>query len=111
MKREAKEIYPTLKITPKPDDEFGVKFEKDMQISIQKVENVSTNAYGEKVVAIVVDSKDSKVYGVFVNNASMKNLIKAFGEDDELWKGKICNLKKEKDKKFNNEMIVFYPVK
>lgn len=107
-KQEKKEIFPTLKILVKEDDDNGVVF-KDMQVNIVSITSDVETIHGKKIVAVV--QTDKQKYSVFVNATSINKLIDAFGEDDELWTGKICNLKKEKDKKFNNQMIVFYPVK
>ena len=108
-KREKSLIFPTLKVNPKKDDENAIKFKEPMQISIEEVNDVDTK-HGEKIVLTIMANNGKKL-NAFLNAASKNNLIDAFGDDDERWKGQICDLKKEIDKHFGNEMIVFYPLK
>jgi len=106
MKREKSEIYPTLKVTIEKGDENARLF-KDMQVVLESVKDINTK-HGEKVVATVLAGEER--LQVFVNQTSMNALIDAFGDNDENWTGKIINLKKKKDKKYSQEMIVFEPV-
>lgn len=107
MKREKQEIIPTLKISVKAGDDLSKEF-TPMQISIKEVKDIETK-FGKKTV-ITVQAGEEEVYNLFVNSTSMNNLIDAFGDDDAMWIGKICNLVKGKNEKFENEMIVFEPV-
>ena len=104
--RKKQEIFQTMKISPKDDDENAISFE-DCQITLIDFADIETK-FGLKTVATV--EKDGDKYNVFLNQTSLNNLIEAFGEDDALWLNKVCDLKKEIDGKYKNEMIVFYPV-
>lgn len=107
MKRQKKELYPTLKVEAKSEDDLSVQFEeadfKDVIFEITQVTDVST-AYGEKPV-LTLQTGD-KIYQVFVNAQSMSNLIDAFGDDDKKWKGESVTISKQRDKKYNKEMLV-----
>lgn len=107
-KRQKSEIYPTLKVNPKPTDENAVKFDAEMQVTIKKVVDAETK-YGDKLIAHV-EANDGKMYSVFVNATSKNKLIDAFGDDDDKWIGKLCDLRKEDSKGFDNEQITFYPI-
>jgi len=107
MNREKSEIYPTLKISPRGDNELEVKFSKEMQVEIVDLKDVETK-FGSKTVVTVLAGKNK--YNVFLNATSQNALIDKFGNDDENWKGELCNLKKSKNKQFSNEMIVFEPI-
>jgi len=106
--QKKQEVYPTMKITVKKDDENAVLFE-DCQIEILEITSDVETVHGKKIIATVL--KDDDKYSVFMNQVSVNNLIEAFGEDDDGWKGKLCDLKEEVAPKYKNKMIVFYPVK
>lgn len=108
-KREAKEILPTMKPNDHPEDELSLAFE-EKQVSITKVSDVQSKDFGEKCIVTVEDEEGMK-FNIFVNNSSMANLIEAFGDDDKGWIGKFVDIKREKNDKFKNKMIVLYPVK
>lgn len=105
--RTKKEIYPTLKISVSKSDENGVVFKKDCQCILRDIKDLDT-VHGKKTIATVEIGDDK--FDVFVNNVSMNNLIDEFGSQDSQWLGKICNLVKQTDAKYNKEMIVFIPV-
>ena len=104
-----REILPTLKITVENSDENGVVFDKDMQVKING-DIQQTTKYGEKTILTIEDSSGKK-YNLFLNTKSINNLLEAFGEDSENWKGKLANLRKEKDSYYNKDSIVVYGVK
>ena len=101
------EIHPTLKISVSKGDELAVLF-KDCRVTLQEIKQIPTT-YGLKDVATVT-LKD-ELYDVFMNKLSINNLIDFYGDNDDDWKGKVYELKKEVDKKYKKEMIVFYPQK
>jgi len=102
--RKSLEIYPTMKVKTSQDSDL--EFE-ECQAEVVEVKDIKTT-YGDKVVITL--KKDEKLFDVFVNNVSMKKLVEAYGEEDNSWKGKFVDLKKETDAKYNKEMIVLYPV-
>lgn len=108
VKREAKKIYPTMKIEADDENELDLAF-KECQATIISVQDVKTNKYGDKV-SITLENSEIGRFNIFVNNFSMENLIKAYGDDDKNWTGKIVDLKQESNEAFNNDMIVVYPV-
>lgn len=105
--RNKTELLPTLKVNPKKDDVNAVKF-KDCQVTISEVTDLNT-MHGDKIVVGVL--LNDKKFNVFLNATSKNNLIDAYGNDDKNWINRICNLKKEVDNHYHNEMIVFHPVK
>jgi len=106
--REPKEILPTMKIDAKKDVELDLAFQKT-QAEIIKIKDVQTKKFGEKIVMNLENDKLGK-FCIFLNNYSVEKLNEAFGKNDESWIGKVVDLKQEKDKQFDNNMIVVYPV-
>ena len=108
--REKTQIFPTLKVNMKKGDENTIKFDvsKHKQIEIQEITDVDTK-HGKKIVLTCL--LNEKQINVFINGTSKNLLIDAFGNDDDNWKGKLCNLTLERDSHFDTEMIVFNPVK
>lgn len=98
--RKAKEIFPTMKVTPTSDEDLGFS-EKEGVIS--KVKDLDTK-HGERIVA-TVDSGELK-FDIFLNNFSIFNLVEKYGEDDVNWIDKKVKVVKEKNSKFGKEMIV-----
>ena len=80
---------------------------KECQAVIIGIEEVDT-MYGKKPKA-VLQSGDVD-FDVFLNQFSIENMNKAFGNDTDAWKDKIVNLKKLTDKKYGKECIVLKPV-
>lgn len=105
--RNPVEMLPTMKIDADKKNDLDMPF-KECQASIVDIRDVETKKFGTKTVLTL--ENDAK-FNIFLNNYSMEKLCNAFGNDDEAWKGKIVDLKKEKDTQFNNDMIVTYPVK
>lgn len=95
-KREKQELTPTLKV------EDG--FKGMAKAEIISVRNIDTK-HGEKVLMTISDS-DGKPHNVFLNVASMNNLIDAFGDEDDSWIGKMVTLTLETDEHYNKEKIV-----
>ena len=108
MERQATILFPTMKADGSDEKENELAF-RELQADIISLNDIKTT-YGEKTI-IVLNNSDLNDFQLFVNNKSMENLIEAFGKEDSEWIGKIVNLKLEKDKKFNKNMIVLYPVK
>jgi hypothetical protein len=106
MKRQAKKIYPTMKINTSQDND--IEFE-ECQCEIVDTKDVESKLYGEKTILVLKDTNE-RVFGIFINNYSMENLINSFGEDDKNWKGKLVDLTKEQDAQFKKDMIVVKPV-
>ena len=104
-KRQAKEILPTMKIDAKKDSD-DVAFQA-VTAKIVSTTDLETK-FGDKVVMTLENEKLGR-FNTFVNNVSMERLIKAFGDDDEAWKGKTVVLEKQTDDKFNKDMIVILP--
>lgn len=109
VNREPVEICPTMKISPDEDKELDIAF-KECKVKIVSVKDVPKTEFGAKVLAILTDVKDNSKFSIFLNNESIKNMSEAWGSNDDNWKGKIADLKKEKDKKYKKEMIVVHPV-
>ena len=107
MKRTKQEILPTLKVKVDKDDDRAIAFKKRMEVILLEVRDINTK-HGDKTIATVEAGNEK--FNVFVNSTSLNKLIDAFGDNDDLWKGKICNLDKDIDPHFKNEMIVFDPV-
>ena len=105
-KREAKKLYPTMKVNPDADEELDIPFE-ECQVTLNTFAEAETT-FGKKLIALV--EVDEKEFNIFVNNISLENLIEAFGDDDDAWTGKLCDLKLEKNEKFKKNMIIFHPV-
>ena len=55
---------------------------KDIETTVKAVKLISTR-YGDKRVMIIDDDKQ-----VFLNSLSLKELVTAYGEDENNWKGK-----------------------
>ncbi len=105
--RQARSINNTMKITA--TGENSIPF-REMQAVIVQIEDVETK-FGKNIKAVLSSQTDDLTFDLFLNNFSMQNLIEAFGENDETWKGQIVDLKKELDSIYKKEMIVVYPVK
>jgi hypothetical protein len=103
--REPKKILPTMKIDSGEND---LKF-IECQAEITEVHDVQTKKFGVKTVMNLKNAKQGE-FSIFLNNYSIEKLVAKFGKEDTAWKGKLVNLKKEKDKQFDNEMIVAVPV-
>ena len=106
--REPNEMLPTMKVEADKNSELDIAF-SECQAEIVEVKDVSTKLYGTKTIAILKNDKLKK-FNVFLNNYSIELLVKKFGNNDDNWKGKLVNLKMEKDKVFNKNMIVLKPV-
>ena len=105
--RKAMDIFPTMKIDASGDNSIPFK---EIQCVIVESADVETK-YGINFKVVLNNQEsDDLTFDVFVNNFSMQNLIEAFGEDDVQWIGKIVELKKQTDKKYNKEMIVIHAV-
>ena len=107
-KREPKEILPTMKIDADKDVELDLAF-SECQATILEIKDVQTKKFGDKIV-MTLENEDLGKFCIFLNNYSVEKLNEAFGSEDEKWKGKLVDLKQEKDKQFSNDMIVVYPV-
>ena len=105
VKREEKIILPTMKVEAKDDNDVSFQ---EVQGTIVIIKDVETK-FGTKII-MTLNNKKLGDFNVFVNNVSIGKLIKAYSDDDEAWIGKIVDLKKEQDTKFNKDMIVIYPV-
>lgn len=103
--RKPKSLNPTMKI--KAEGENDIPFE-EIQASVMDIYDVNT-VHGDKVICVLQD-KDMREFNVFLNNSSIKNFCDKYGENDSVWKGKIVDIKKEKDNKFKTDMIVLYPL-
>ena len=103
--REPKEILPTMKITP--DGELDLKFEK-CEAVIKKISDIETKKFGEKTI-ITLENEKLKRFNIFANNYTIENLCKKFGNDDEKWINQKVKLELQKEKQYNNEMIVLVP--
>lgn len=110
MIREKQELIPTLKVKVEEDDDTSVELKKKKQVSIVEIKDIETK-YKTKTIAVVQDSDGNK-YQVFLNSRSLNNLIDAFGKDDTLWKGRLCDLVVENAPApyEKQKMIVFKPV-
>lgn len=106
--REPQEVLPTMKVNEKKLKEGDI-LAKETQVEIVSVKDIETDNYGKKTVAVVQNDDNGK-FQIFVNNFSMHKLCEGFGNDDEAWKGKLCDVKIEEDPQFGNEMLVLYPV-
>lgn len=109
MQREKQELIPTLKIRVEDDEELSEALTEEMQVSILEVKDIETK-HGKKTLAVV--EAENKKYQLFLNSASISNLIDSFGNDDANWIGKICNLRVENaPAPYNKQkMIVVYPL-
>ncbi len=94
-----------MKIETKNDDDLAFQ---EVRATIVQVIDVETR-FGDKVVANL-NSEELGDFSVFVNNFSMEKLIKAYGNDDKNFIGKVVQLEKQTDDTFNKEMIVLNPV-
>ena len=108
MKREPKEILPTMKVKADDKEEMDLAFQ-EVQATILSVKDVPTKKFGNKIVMNLENDELGK-FSIFLNNYSVEKLNEAFGDEDESWIGKLVDLKQEKDKQFDNNMIVTYPV-
>jgi len=108
MKRQAKEILPTMKIDADSENELDIPY-VECQVTIEAISDVETKKYGKKTLATVRNS-EAKRFNVFINNFSMQNLIDSFGDEDKAWIGKVVNLVKEKDENYDTDMIVIQPI-
>lgn len=91
------------------EGEFDLAF-KEVQASIVEVRDIETNKYGTKPVATLKDMQTDALFQVFLNNYSMSNLIDAWGDEDNTWKGKLVNVVRRVDERYDAEMIVLTPV-
>jgi hypothetical protein len=105
--RNPVEMLPTMKIDADKKNELDLAF-KECQAVIVDIRDVETKKFGTKTV-MTLESESGK-FNIFLNNYSIEKLCEKFGNDDVNWKGKLVDLKKEKDKQFNNDMIVTFPV-
>ena len=96
MNREKSEILETLKAENKPEI---------ANAEILKVKDVPTK-YGTKQVLTIQDTDAEAKFDLFLNTTSMNNLIDLFGNDDNLWLGKVVKISTEVDEKFGKNMIV-----
>lgn len=108
VKREVKELLPTMKIKADENEELDMPF-KECQAEVIFIEDIETKNFGTKTKMTLEHDNDK--FQVFINNASMGKLIEAYGDDDVAWVGKPVNLTKEVDSKYKTEMIVINPVK
>jgi len=108
--RKPVKLLPTMKIDADPKEKLDLKFE-ECQAKITDINDVETKKFGTKTKIDLKNEDTDKEFSVFANNYTIENLSRAFGEEDNVWKGKLVNLKMEKDKQFNNDMIVLHPVK
>jgi hypothetical protein len=106
--RNPVEMLPTMKIDADKKNELDLAF-SECQATILEIRDVETKKFGTKTI-MTLDSDEKGKFNIFLNNYSIEKLCEAFGNDDVNWKGKLVNLKKEKDKQFNNDMIVTFPV-
>lgn len=99
-KREKIELRPALKAQNYKEGDVvkATAFIKD-------IEDVQTK-FGESSV-ITFEDGDS----IFMNDATNNNLVAAFGNEDEIWKGKAVRVVCEKNKVFDKLMLVAYAVK
>lgn len=104
--REPKKILPTMKIEPEGETDIQAV---ETQATLKDLRDVPTKKYGIKVVATLVNDKYGE-FQVFVNNYSMERLCEKWGNDDTAWKGKLVDLKIEKDATYDADMIVIHPV-
>lgn len=99
-------INPTMKMDAKGENDLAFK---EIQAVILKVEDVDTK-YDKKLKLVLENKKEELIFEVFINNFSMQNLCSEYGNDDTAWVGKVVDLKKQVDKKYNKDMIVIHPV-
>lgn len=106
MERQKKELFPTLKVDAKSENELDVQFSEEHEQSVYEIMRVADvpTKFNDKIVITLKDGDTN--YNVFVNAKSNNNLIDAFGKDDKRWIGQFVKLSLEKDKKFNKHMIV-----
>jgi len=102
--REAKKVFPTMKIEAKNDDDLSFI---ECEATVIDTKDVETK-FGKKVVMTLYNEALND-FDVFVNNYSMEKLINAYGSNDEYFLGKIVSLSKEKDAKYKKDMIVLTP--
>lgn len=105
--RNPVEVLPTMKIDCKEASDLEIPF-KEMQAEITEIKDIETKTYGIKTV-VILEGEEQK-FNVFLNNYSLEKLNEAWGNNDKDWKNKFVNLTKDKDKKYNKEMIVLNPV-
>lgn len=105
MKRQAKQILPTMKVETDPKNNLDIEF-RECQAVITGCRDQATQNYGIKTIMTLRASDNDEEFNVFVNNFSMQNLIDAFGDEDSKWTGKTIQLVKEEDPQYHNEMIV-----
>lgn len=108
MKRKPKEINQCLKAKEyinKPDGTVvltgTINSIKDIETKFDKKDDE-----GKTVITIKTHDEEEILIDVFVNNFSMTNLVKAFGEEDKHWINKQVMVTKETDKTFNNPMLI-----
>jgi len=106
--RNPVEMLPTMKIDADKKNELDLAF-SECQATILEIRDVETKKFGTKTV-MTLDSDEKGKFNIFLNNYSIEKLCEAFGNDDVNWKGKLVNLKKEKDKQFSKDMIDTFPV-
>jgi hypothetical protein len=107
--REKVELLRTIKPSEDKDNpENTFVLTKELQVTIENIKDVPTK-HGSKILLTVSEGENR--YNLFVNIYTQNNLIEAYGKDDENWKGKIVNLKVEKDSHYKKEMVVAHPIK
>jgi len=107
--RKAIELTPTLKVSATSDDDMV--YAEDIEAVILSIRDLATK-HGNRVIASfegAIQGMPTK-FDVFVNNLSMKNLNKAFGEDDTNWVGKNVRVTKKTNEKFGKDMLVIEAV-
>lgn len=107
--RNPVEMLPTMKIDADKKNELDLAF-TECQAQIVDIRDVETKKFGTKTVMTLKTVDGEQKFNIFLNNYSIEMLCEKFGNDDVNWKGKLVDLKKEKDKQFNNDMIVTFPV-
>jgi hypothetical protein len=70
---------------------------------IQQCEDIETK-FGTKTLLTLQDG--DRLASVFVNMISNNNLVEAYGENDEVWKGKPVRVICDKDDIFNKKKLV-----
>lgn len=97
VERQKQELADTLKV------EDG--FEGMQNAQVLDVKDVETK-YGKKAIMTVERPDTKKAVQVFLNVASVNNMIDAFGTDDETWIAQMVDLKVEMDEAYNKKKIV-----
>ena len=104
--RKPIEIHPTMKVDG--SGENAISF-REMKAVILEVVDLETK-FGSSIKAVVENTEEEMKFNVFLNNFSIERLVKAYGEDDVAWIGKVVEIKKETDPTYKAEMIVLCPI-